>query len=458
MTDIQQAAAARPGDPTPAYRAYALFLLILVYTFNFLDRQIIGILSIPIQNELGLSDSQLGLMRGLSFALFYSTLGVPIAMLADRANRTWIMTIALALWSAMTAVCGLAQNFWQMFMARLFVGVGEAGGVAPAYSLLADYYPPESRARAMAAYSFGIPIGSAVGIIFGGVIATLIDWRAAFVIVGVLGLALAPLFKLTMREPVRGRYDPPGAKTEPARLGEVLKTLTRKPSFWTLSIGAASSSMMGYGLFAWLPAFFVRTHEAALKQAAETWLPAWALPEGAGALLHAGYFYGLIVLVGGIAGIWLGGQLGDRLARRGKGAYALVPAIAFLATAPFFAAGVLTHNLGLAFFLFLIPTALGLAWLGPVLAAFQGIVPPNMRATASAVFLLINNLIGIGLGDVLLGLMSDGLQARFGAESLRYAILSGTVFYLIAAIFLLISAKLIGRDWEQAPQPAVAAG
>jgi MFS family permease len=442
------ALAARPDDPAPAYRAYVLFMLVLVYTFNFLDRQIIGILSIPIQKELGLSDAQLGLMRGLSFALFYSTLGVPIAMLADRVNRTWIMTIALALWSAMTALCGMAQNFWQLFLARLFVGVGEAGGVAPAYSLLSDHFPAEQRGRAMAIYSFGIPIGSAVGIIFGGVIATVLDWRAAFIIVGLLGVALAPIFKLTMKEPVRGRYDPPGAKIAPTPLKEVLTTLAGKRSFWALSLGAASSSMMGYGLFAWLPAFFVRSYGDRLAEAM-AWLPDWAVPDGAGPLLYAGYFYGAIVLVGGVLGIWLGGQLGDRFASKSKGAYALVPAIAFVATAPFFAWGVLSNSVTLSFFVFLIPTALGLAWLGPVLAAFQGIVPPNMRATASAVFLLVNNLVGIGLGDLLLGLMSDGLKAQFGEESLRYSILAGTLFYLLAAAFLWRASKLIDADWER---------
>ncbi len=433
-------------EPTSAYRTLVLVLLVTVYTFNFLDRQIIGILSIPIQAELGLSDTQLGLMRGLSFALFYATLGVPIAMLADRFNRTWIMTIALTVWSAMTALCGLAQNFWQLFAARLMVGVGEAGGVAPAYSLLSDYFPPDRRGRAMAAYSFGIPIGSAVGIIFGGVIATILDWRWAFIIVGLMGVLLAPLFKLLMKEPVRGRYDPPGARVAPARFKEVILVLVKKPSFWTLSLGAASSSMMGYGLFAWLPAFFVRSWGNELG-AAMSWLPSWMVPEGAGTLLYAGYFYGTIVLVGGILGIWLGGQLGDRFAAKGKGAYALVPAIAFLATTPFFAIGMLSDSILVSFFVFLIPTALGLAWLGPVLAAFQGIVPPNMRATASAVFLLINNLVGIGLGDLLLGAMSDGLAARFGEESLRYSILFGSCFYLIAALLLFISSKLIERDW-----------
>lgn len=442
-------AVAESTEPTSGTRAWVLFMLVVVYTFNFLDRQIIGILSIPIQAELGLSDTQLGLMRGLSFALFYSTLGVPIAMLADRTSRVRIMTIALTVWSAMTAVCGLATNFWQMFLSRMMVGVGEAGGVAPAYSLIADYFPPEQRARAMAVYSFGIPVGSAVGIIFGGVIATVMDWRAAFISVGILGVLIAPIFWMTVKEPKRGRYDPPAARTAPAPIREVLSVLVKKPSFWTLSLGAASSSMMGYGLFAWLPAFFVRSWGDGLGEAM-AWLPAWAVPDGAGPLLYAGYFYGSIVLVGGVLGIWLGGLLADRFAKASRAAYALVPAIAFALTIPFFVVGVLSQSVLVSWLVFLVPTALGLAWLGPVLAAFQGIVPPNMRATASAIFLLINNLIGIGLGDLLLGAMSDGLSAQFGEESLRYSILAGTSFYVIAAVLLFLSSRLIDRDWEQA--------
>ncbi len=333
------------------------------------------------------------------------------------------MTIALTVWSAMTAVCGLATNFWQMFLSRMMVGVGEAGGVAPAYSLIADYFPPEQRARAMAVYSFGIPVGSAVGIIFGGVIATVMDWRVAFISVGLLGVLIAPLFLMTVKEPKRGRYDPPAARTAPAPIREVLSVLVKKRSFWTLSLGAASSSMMGYGLFAWLPAFFVRSWGDGLGEAM-AWLPSWAVPEGAGPLLYAGYFYGSIVLVGGVLGIWLGGQLADRFAKASRAAYALVPAIAFTLTIPFFVVGVLSQSVLVSWLVFLVPTALGLAWLGPVLAAFQGIVPPNMRATASAVFLLINNLVGIGLGDLLLGAMS--------------------------AVLLFVSSKLIDRDWEQA--------
>ena len=186
---------------SPFYRGYVLFILVVVYTFNFIDRQIVGILAVPIKEELALTDTQLSLMGGLAFALFYTFLGIPIAMLADRKSRTWIMTAALAVWSAMTALCGFAQNFTQLFLARLGVGVGEAGGVAPAYSLIADYFPEKTRARAMSIYSLGIPIGSALGILLGGVLTSYLDWRAAFIIVGVAGLAIAPIFRLTMREP-----------------------------------------------------------------------------------------------------------------------------------------------------------------------------------------------------------------------------------------------------------------
>lgn len=446
--------ATTPAD-TPAtsagYRSYVLGILILVYTFNFIDRQILGVLAIPIQQEFEVSDTQMGLMRGVAFAIFYSLLGVPIAWLADRKNRVWIMTIALTLWSLMTAVCGLAQNAVHLFLARLGVGVGEAGGVAPAYSLISDYFPPERRSRALAIYSFGIPIGSAIGIIFAGIITTILDWRSAFIILGIAGIALAPFFRMTMREPKRGSQDATGAATAAASVSDVLGTLVRKRSFWFLSTGAAFSSMMGYGLFAWMPAFLSRSYPDALPQFF-SWAEGWLIPDGAGIVLYASYFYGAIVLVGGVLGIWLGGELGDRLGGRNRAAFATVPAIAFLGAVPFFVLGVLSDSLTVSFFVFMAPTALSLAWLGPVLSAFQHIVPPNMRATASAVFLLINNLIGIGVGDLAIGAMSDGLSQAFGEESLRYSILAGTSFYLIAAALLFIAARYLDGDWESGSQ------
>ncbi|MFZ5616926.1 MAG: spinster family MFS transporter [Pseudomonadota bacterium] len=431
---------------TARYRAWALFILVVVYTFNFIDRQIVGILAVPIKEDLALSDTQLSLMGGLAFALFYTFLGVPIAILADRKSRVWIMTIALGLWSAMTAACGFAQNFTQLFLARLGVGVGEAGGVAPAYSLIADYFPSEKRARALSIYSFGIPIGSAAGILLGGVLTSFLDWRAAFMIVGGAGLLIAPVLRLTLKDPVRGGLDG-AAHEKPARIVDVVKTLAGKPSFWGLSLGAASSSMMGYGIIFWLPSFLVRSFGDALPSFF-FWLPSALIPGGAGALLFASYFYGTILLIGGTAGIWLGGVLADRYGPAQKAAYAAVPAFAFLATIPFFVGGILSKSLLLTFFLFMVPTALSLVWLGPVISAFQHLVPPNMRATASAVFLFINNLIGIGLGNLAIGALSDAMTAKFGDESLRYAILSGTGFYVLAAALFFVTAPRLKKDWH----------
>ena len=403
-------------------------MLILVYTFNFIDRQIVGILAGPIKAELGLSDTQLGMMGGLAFALFYTALGVPIGLLADRKSRVWIMTAALALWSGFTAACGLAQNFWQLFLARMGVGVGEAGGVAPAYSLIADYFPPAERARALAVYSFGIPIGSALGIFLGGWIASAIDWRTAFIVVGLAGLALAPVFRLVVRDPVRGRFDPPRAQTTAPPFGEVMRTLAAKPSFWLLSFGAGSCSILGYGLIFWLPSFFARTYGLELFEVSK--------------------FYGSIILIGGIIGVWGGGWLGDRLGTGDRGAYARIPAIAFLIAAPCYAIGVMSDWLPLTYAFFLIPQALGLMWLGPVLSAVQHIAPASMRTTASASFLFINNLIGIGLGTVLFGLISDRLAPSFGDQSLRYSILIGLSFYLLSAGLFFLASRRLHRDWE----------
>ncbi|MDZ4729774.1 MAG: MFS transporter [Xanthomonadales bacterium] len=410
-------------------RTYVLFMLVLVYTFNFIDRQIVGILAVPIKADLGLSDTELGLMGGLAFALFYTGLGIPVAMLADRVSRTWIMTIALTLWSLMTAVCGLAQNFWQLFAARLGVGVGEAGGVAPAYSLVADYFPASQRARALSIYSLGIPIGSALGIFLGGYIASKVDWRWAFFAVGIAGIILAPIFRMTVKEPPRGRYDLHHAQQAKAPgLAELFRTLATKPSFWLMSLGAACSSMMGYGLFFWLPSFFVRSFGLTL--------------------LQASMFFGSILLIGGIAGIWAGGWLGDRFGHAKRSRYLTIPACAFLATIPFYMLGILSTNLVLTFFVLLVPTALGLVWLGPVVSTIQHLVRPNMRATASAVFLFINNLIGIGLGTWALGALSDGLTARFAENALRYSILAGTIFYVIAATLFFMASRRLEQDWE----------
>jgi len=411
------------------YRYYVLAMLIVVYTFNFVDRQILGILKDSIQDELKLTDTQVGLMGGIAFAALYSTLGIPIAWLADRFSRTWIMTAALTLWSGFTAACGLATGFWTLFALRMGVGVGEAGGVAPAYSLISDYFPPKQRARALAAFSFGIPLGMGSGHSRRRLIAARVDWRWAFGVVGLAGLVIAPLFKLTVRDPRRGAFDgvAGAAPVKAASLAVVSRLVTRKASFWLLAFGAASSSVCGYGVAFWLPTFFQRSLGLTLTETA--------------------IYYSAITFVGGLAGIWLGGSLADRFGGKSKGAYALVPAMCFMVALPFFFLSLNAPSLALAFPLFLVPTALNLAWLGPVITAVQHLAPAHMRATASAMFLLINNLVGIALGTYYFGWMSDLLKPMFGQESIRYAIYSGGGFYLVAASLLLLASRSLKKDW-----------
>ena len=432
MTDgVQPAAEAGKG-----YRYYVLALLILVYTFNFLDRQILGILAIPIKAELKLTDGQLGLMGGLAFALVYSTLAVPVAWLADRWSRTWIITVALTVWSGFTALCGATTGFWQLFLCRMGVGVGEAGGVAPSYSLIADYFPPHQRARALAAYSFGIPIGTASGVLFGGLLAARVDWRFAFFVVGAVGLLVAPLFKLTVRDP----QTPGASKVEQATasaerrsaapsLGRVAGVVLPKPSFWLLAFGAASSSVCGYGIAFWLPSYFARSFEMTLTETS--------------------IFYAAIAFIGGMIGIWGGGVLADRLGARSRSAYPLVPAVAFLVAMPIFYLAVNTDSRLAAFLLFLIPTGLNLAWLGPILTAVQHLAPGSMRSTTSAMFLLINNLVGIAGGLYYFGAVSDWLTPRFGEEALRYSIYSGLGFYAMAALLFIIASRTLQKDWVE---------
>lgn len=414
------------------YRYLVLAMLVLAYTFNFLDRQILGILKEPIKNELGLTDTQLGLMGGLAFAMLYSTLAVPIAWFADRASRTWIMTAALTMWSGFTMACGLASGFWSLFLARVGVGFGEAGGVAPAYSLVSDYFPKSQRARALAAYSFGIPIGSALGILFGGLIAARMNWRVAFFVVGGAGVLLAPIFKLVVKDPVRGGLDggAPASAFAPPSLGEVVATVFPKPTFWLLALGAACSSICGYGAAFWLPSFFIRSLGLSLTQTS--------------------WYYGAISLIGGVAGIWLGGTVADRFAKRTRAAYALTPAICYLVALPFAYLAMNTTSLTWAFILFLVPTGLNLAWLGPVVGAVQHLAPATMRTTVNSLFLLINNLLGIAVGLWIFGFLSDRLAPTYGAESMRYALYYGAGFYLMASLLMYLASRRLSADWVDA--------
>lgn len=239
--------------PRPANRALVLAMLLLVYTFNFLDRQILSILAQPVKASLGLTDTQLGMLGGLAFAALYSTLAIPLALLADRTSRSWVIALSLGVWSVFTALCGTAQSFGQMFAFRLGVGVGEAGGVAPSYALIGDYYPANTRARALSIYSLGIPVGAAAGALLGGYIAQTVEWRSAFLAVGVAGLLLAPAFKWIVRDRPRAV-----APVDQVPITHVFGILAAKPSFWLLAFGAAAGSMCGYGVAFWLPSMIMR--------------------------------------------------------------------------------------------------------------------------------------------------------------------------------------------------------
>lgn len=399
-----------------------LALLLIVYTFNFVDRQIFAILAGPIKAELALTDTQLGMLGGLAFAILYSTLGIPLGLLADRTKRSRVIAVSLAVWSGFTALCGLAAGFGQLFLCRIGVGVGEAGGVAPSHALISDSFPAGRRARALSIYSLGIPFGSALGMLLGGYVAAHVNWRAALMSVGLAGVAFTPLFALLAREPQMARNE-----VATRHSGAVFAVLARKRSFWLLAFGAASASISGYGIGFWLPSLMIRSFGLDLTTTAR--------------------FFAAVSLIGGSTGILGGGWLADRLGARDRARYALLPALSFTIAVPLFAAAILSRAPLAAFLLFLVPQALAYVWLGTVIAAVQHLVPPSMRATASACLLLINNLIGLGLGAYAIGKFSDALKPTFGSEALRYALLGGLGFYLLAALLMALAASSLRRDW-----------
>ena len=416
------------ADVRTSRASIILTLLLIAYIFNYLDRQILGILAGPIITDLKLSDTQFGLLSGPPFAIFYSILGIPFAYLADRTSRSRVIAAAVALWSAFTALCGTAASFWHLFAFRMGVGVGEAGGVAPSYALIADYFPPERRARALAIFSLGVPIGLSTGTLMGAYIAAAVSWRAAFYAMGIAGVVLAPVMLLVVRDPPRSE-----SSVTAAPIGQVFPMVAKKPVFWLIAFAASFSSLSGYGLAVWVPTVLERSF-------------------GMG-LIGRGQFMASLVFLGGCTGVFAGGWLADRLGTRDRAWYAKLPAIAWLVTAPTFAAGLLTHNAVAAWIFLLIPNALNILWLGPVIAAVQHLVPQRMRATASASFLLNNNLIGLGVGPFLIGRLSDALKHSYGTEALRYAAVAVTAFYLLAALLMFLVAPRLRSNWVEDPDP-----
>lgn len=410
----------------PAYRLYVLAMLFLVYAFNFIDRMLIGILAPLIKRDLGVTDAQLGLMSGTAFALFYTTLAIPIAALADRHSRTWIIAVALAVWSGFTALSGAAAGFGGLFLARLGVGVGEAGGAAPSYSLIADYFPPGQRARAYSAYAFGVPVGTAAGLVLGGVLASLVDWRMAFFTIGIAGVVLAPVFKATVREPQRARFDRSRTAGQ-ARVREVAAYLRGKPGFWFLALGGAFASLFSFGLFFWAPSVMVRSFGMTLREASLA--------------------YGAAMIVGGLPGVWLGGVIGDRFAHAGRKFYGLIPAAGYAVAIPALLVCLSAPVREVSFALLAIVTLIGFLANAPTMTAVQHLAPPNMRATTTAIFLFVNAAIAMGMGTPLLGWLSDHLTTVHGADGLRYALAGSTLAYVLAAVFLILASSRLDPEW-----------
>ena len=405
----------------PGRARLVLALLLIAYIFNFLDRQIVGILGPSIQAELHLSNAEFGAIGGTAFALLYAALGIPLAYLADRTSRSALVAGSLGVWSAFTALCGAVTGYWTLFLCRLGVGVGEAGGVAPSYALIADYFPPEKRARALAIFSLGVPIGLGAGSFIGARLAALFGWRETFAILGIAGLLLAPFLRFVVRDP-RGT-----SSSSQVPLPTVFPMLARKPAFWLLAFAASASSLCGYGLALWTP---------------KVMMLSFGLD-----LVATGNFLASLWLIGGCAGVFAGGWLADRLGSADRGWYAKLPAIAWILSIPAWGFGLFASNLWIAWPLLLVGSGINILWLGPIITAVQHLVPRPMRATASASFLLINNLIGLGVGPWLIGRLSDGLNADYGANALRDAAVLCLGFYLLAAILALFSIRSLKASW-----------
>ncbi|MEM7360202.1 MAG: MFS transporter [Pseudomonadota bacterium] len=416
-----------------SYRTYVLVLLTFVYAVNFVDRQLLAILQESIKADLSLSDTQLGLLTGFAFAMFYVLAGIPIARWADKSNRRSIISLAIGVWSVMTALSGLAANFVQLLLARIGVGVGEAGCSPPAHSMISDMYPPEKRATALSFYSVGINVGIMIGFLLGGVINQYFGWRVAFFVVGAPGILLALWFRFSVEEPIRGWSEKREVKKETVDLGQVVKFILARKYLIHTSFGAALSAVAGYALSSWSASFYIRSHGMPTAE-----LGVW-LAAGVG--------------IFGSLGTFGCGYLADKFGRRDRRYYLWVPAIAILLTIPFMAYAYSTESVMMSLIVGLIPPAFTTGYLGASLAVFHSSVEPRMRATSSALFFLILNIIGLGMGPTIIGATSDLLADSQGVQSLRYAmlIIVPTACVWAAAHFFL-AARSYGQAHAAAPE------
>jgi MFS family permease len=417
---------------SPAYRSYALGLLVVVYVFNFIDRSILGILVEPIKQDLGVSDTLMGFLGGIAFAIFYTVLGIPIARAADRGSRRNILAICLALWSIATALCGFAQNFIQLLLARIGVAVGEAGGSPPSHSMISDMFPADKRATALAIYALGIPIGTMLGNLGGGWISDNFEWRTAFFVVGLPGVMLALIVRFTLREPPRGAAE--GLKVEAVEappVKEVFKHLWQRKSFKFMALGGSLHAFVGYGVGYWIPAMFIRSHE-------------YTPGEMGLALFYLGF--------ASVAGTFLGGYLGDKFGAKDPRWYLWLPGIATIVSVPFSAFVYLHHEPHTALWVLSVSYFLGAYYLGPTFSLTQGLAGLRMRALAASILLFILNIIGLGLGPQFTGIASDVLNITtdLGADSLRWALVISLIFNVVSAILYFIASRTIKQDLADA--------
>ncbi len=429
---VTAAPVAPAASASTRYSYYVLAILTVVYTFNFIDRQIIAIVSPALKEELGLSDSMLGLLKGLAFAVLYTTLGIPIAWAADRWNRVSIVSISLAVWSAFTALSGFAQNALQLALARVGVGVGEAGGSPPSHSIISDYFPKEKRARALSLYSLGIPFGQMFAFLAGGYVLEEFGWRNAFLVVGLPGVLLAILLRLTVKEPVRGCQDP-GLAHAKVGFAEGVKRLSAIPSFWGLVAGVTLASFTGYGVGMWAVDFYRRTYDLSY--------PEITVPLG---LLN-----GVAYAIGTLAG----GYLTDHFGKKDKGAYAWVPAIGMLITIPTGAIATWAPTPFWAFF-WNAPFLIGLGlYLGPTWSLVQTLAPANLRAFAVAFMFFILNIIALGFAPLWVGGISDMFLAEQGeTTALRIALTTLGISSLASALAYFWTARKLPADWAKATE------
>ncbi len=440
------------GYSTKPYRAYVLGALVVIYMFNFVDRILLGIVQESIKHEFGLTNFQLGILGGPAFALLFTIAGIPIARWAESGNRITIIALGATMWSIFTTLCGFTQNFFQLLLTRIGVGIGEAACVPPSHSVISDYFPADRRASALSIYALGIPIGSGIAAIGGGWLTQNFDWRSAFWLLGAPGLLAALLLKLTAREPPRMN-----ATEKAPSFGETLKILSKKPSFWHTALGGAMVAACGYGSLQFLVSHLVRNYDLGAT-----------LPEE---IAHASYIYGIYAGLAMGIGTFFGGFLADRLSKRYKSALSWLPAIGLLLSVPLYAASFLQTEVVPALIFLLLAPLVHFLYAGPYFAVAQSVSPPRARATATAILVFIGTIIGYGLGPPLTGFANDFFAEQIlrgqgidratacvdaanaaciaaDAAGIRYALIAMLFFLLWAAVHFLLAGRTFARDRE----------